>query len=66
MKPTALSLMIILSCGCLQLPPSTGEGIRKPFLDAVARPHRIEAYQRQGKSRAEAERLAERDETRTK
>ncbi|MBX3742422.1 MAG: hypothetical protein KF712_15660 [Akkermansiaceae bacterium] len=62
MKPTILAIMVILSGGCLQLPPSTGESIRKPFLDAISRPHRIEAYQRQGKSPEEAERLAERDE----
>lgn len=62
MKPAIPAMMVLLLDGCIQLPPSVGEDIRKPFLDAIVRSHRIEAYQRQGKSLEEARRLADRDE----
>jgi len=58
MRLAFLLPMVLLPVGCIQLPPSMGESIRKSFLDAIARPYRIEAWQRQGKTLEEAERLA--------
>ena len=66
MRPAILGIAFVLLGGCFRLPPAVEEDLQKTALDAFARPYRIEAYQRQGKSPKEAERLADRDEKRGK
>ena len=66
MRLAILGIAIVLLVGCFQLPPAVEEDLQNTALDGFARPYRIEAYQRQGKSLKEAERLADRDEKNVK